>query len=160
MKAIFKGLAEGKKSKGKSEEKSNIMNELLIYREPLNDTPRPSNSPGGKGSERRNLSEIERGLRDFYDWEPGDKVLSKKERERYRQRPAQTPRYQGQRKPMQYGLLNRSKGYPEMSPEEFANLVARHSKRKHSKKKEWKSPYKTQPNKIKTSRQKKLQLRL
>jgi hypothetical protein len=156
MKAIFEGLAKDKKSEGKSEEKSNITNKLLRYREPLNDTPRPSNSPGGKGSERQNLG-IERELREFYDWEPGDKLLSKEERERYRQRRAQTPRYQGQGKPMQYDLLNRSKGYPEVSQEEFAKRpykgldplyrdLARQRKRKKGKK--GKSPYKDPPYKI------------
>ena len=170
MKAIFEGLAKDKKSKGKSEEKSNITNKLLRYRERLNDTRRtsdsPSDSPGGEGSERQNLSEIERGLRNFYDWKPGDKLLSKEERERYRQRRAQTPRYQGQRKPTQYDLLNRSKGYPEVSEEEFAKRpyrglvplyrdLARQRKRKKGKK--GKSPYKD-PYKIPPTR--KLQLRL
>ena len=73
---------------------------------------------------------------------------------------------------MQYGLLNRSKGYPEVSPEEFArlvddpryaNLLARQRKSKKGGKKggkRKKSPYNAPPYEMKTSRRENLQLRL
>ena len=124
MKAIFEGLGKGEKSKGKSEEKSEITNEYLRYREPLNDKQTPLDSPGGEGTERRDLSEMERELRDFYNWKLGDKVLPKKERERYRQRPAKTPPGRGTlRSYRAQNILRNDREDPEVSPKKFARLV-------------------------------------